>query len=252
LVTPQFKISPNLMVYSRIASGYRPGRANGFSLDPAVPFASRPDKTKNYEIGLKGDVLDHALSFDASLYHIDFNDIQITLIDSLGNTYFDNGGDAKSEGVEISVEHRLPKGLTVAGWATYDNAVLTSNFPANSAAVGLSGNKLPYSSRVSGNISINQDVAVTTSIIGFARVELSYVGDRSGPFSGTPERQDFPAYTKVDLRAGAKTGQWRFNIYVNNATDRRGLIGGGRGNIPPQAFLYIKPRTVGMSVVRTF
>jgi len=254
LVTPKFQISPNLMVYSRIASGYRPGRSNSFTfaVNPAIPPAASPDKTQNYEIGMKGDILDHALSFDASLYYIDFKNIQIDLVDATGNDYFDNGGNAKSEGVELSVQYRLPKGLTLAGWATYDNAVLTENFPANTAAVGLTGDRLPYSSRFSSHMSINKDLPLTTSITGFAGVEFSYVGDRLGPFTASGVRQDFPAYTKLDLRTGINSGPWLFNVYINNATDRRGVVGGGIGNIPPQAFLYIQPRTVGMTIVRTF
>jgi len=49
LVTPRFKLSPDLMVYARLASGYRPGGYNtGFAL---VPPSFKPDKTQNYEIG---------------------------------------------------------------------------------------------------------------------------------------------------------------------------------------------------------
>jgi len=45
---------------------------------------------------------------------------------------------------------------------------------------------------------------------------------------------------------------WTINAYVNNAADRRGLYGGGLGYDPPYAFLYITPRTVGVSLVKTF
>ena len=104
LVTPKFNISPDLMVYARLASGYRPGGPNT-NASLGVPVSYRPDTTENYEIGVKGDVLNHVLSFDASVYYIDWKNIQLRLTEpTSGQTYFANGSSAKSEGVELSTE----------------------------------------------------------------------------------------------------------------------------------------------------
>ena len=81
LLTPSFKLSPDFMVYARLASGYRAGGPNAV---PGVPTQYNPDKTENYELGAKGDFLNHVLSFDASLYYIDWKDIQLNLINPLG------------------------------------------------------------------------------------------------------------------------------------------------------------------------
>jgi outer membrane receptor protein involved in Fe transport len=40
-------------------------------------------------------------------------------------------------------------------------------------------------------------------------------------------RQEFPSYTKTDLHAGVRFDTWTVNAYVNNVTDRRGLLQGG-------------------------
>lgn len=71
LLTPRFRFSPDLMVYARLASGYRAGGPNPTSTVFGLPPSFQPDKTANYEIGFKGAVLDHALSFDASVYYVD-------------------------------------------------------------------------------------------------------------------------------------------------------------------------------------
>src|SRR6202035_1947200 len=62
LLTPQFKLSPDFMVYARIASGYRPGGPNVNVEMYHLPLTYAADKTHNYEIGVKGDFLDHVLS----------------------------------------------------------------------------------------------------------------------------------------------------------------------------------------------
>jgi hypothetical protein len=42
-------------------------------------------------------------------------------------------------------------------------------------------------------------------------------------------------------------------VYVNNVTDRRGLLYGGVGTLPnPAAFEVIEPRTIGVNVMKKF
>jgi iron complex outermembrane recepter protein len=255
LVTPQFKVSPNLMLYSRLASGYRPGGPNAVPLAGALPHY-RPDTTQNYELGIKGDVLDHVLSFDASLYYIDWKDIQLLIVTPSGVGYTANGSRAKSQGVELSLDLRPLDGLKVSAWGVWSDAVLTDPFPPLSAAYGLSGDRLPYSSRVSGNLSVDQEFTLTGSVSGFVGGSVSYVGSRVGGFasvnSGSPARQDLPAYTKIDLRAGMTYDAWTVNVFVNNVADKRGIIEGGIGTGLPFSFFYIQPRTIGLSLVREF
>jgi iron complex outermembrane receptor protein len=254
LLTPRFRVSSDFMVYARLASGYRPGGTNAA---PGVPRQYDPDKSRNYEIGAKAELLDHKLSLDASLYHIDWKDIQLQLVDPVTfQSFITNESRAKSQGVELSVESRPLRGLTLAAWATWDNAVLTQTLPAGSAAQAASGDRLPYSSRFSGNFSLEQDLPLARSVTGFVGGAVSYVGDRQGEFASSfassAERQDLPSYTKVDLRVGAKYDAWTLNFFINNITDKRALLSGGLGTFPPFAFIESQPRTASLSLGRTF
>jgi iron complex outermembrane recepter protein len=109
LFTPQYKISPDRMVYARIATGYRPGGPNavcgnqegGFN----VPCQYLSDKTTNYELGAKGNFLDRTLTYDVSVYDIDWKDIQLTQVAPLGTfDYNSNASRARSRGIELSLE----------------------------------------------------------------------------------------------------------------------------------------------------
>jgi iron complex outermembrane receptor protein len=254
LVTPRFRVSSDLMVYARLASGYRPGGSNGAAaVSQGAPSEFDPDKTQNYEIGVKADLLDHTLSIDTSLYYIQWKDIQIQLFTPQNFTYSGNGSGAKSEGVELSVTSRPLTGLAISGWVTYDDAALTQAF-VNSPTYGVPGDRLPLSSRFSGNVSLQQDFAlpVWSGATGFVGAQASYVGDRFGTFQDTPLRQHFPSYTKIDLRAGVKVDSWTANFYVNNVADSRGVLDGGIGYLNPSAFIYIQPRTAGLNLSRTF
>ncbi len=260
LLTPRLKISPDLMTYIRLASGYRPGGGEAAGPDAVCqlynfPCEYAPDKTDNYEIGVKGDALDHRLSFDASVYYISWKDIQLrAVVPNQVYGYTTNGSAAKSEGIEASVEARPLTGLTISFWAAYNDAVLTQDFPAGSLYYGVSGDRLPFATRFSGNMSVNQDFAVTANAIAFAGLTVTYQGDSLGNFATSPDRQTYPAFTKVDVRAGLKYAKpWMVNLYVSNVTDKRAIIGGGGAyNFPPYGYVVIQPRTVGAVVQYSF
>jgi len=252
LVTPQFKISPDFMVYARLASGYQPGGAN-VAAGIGTPTQFTPGKTQNYEIGAKGDFLNRRLSIDASLYYIDWKDLQITLtVPQTGFSYVGNAGNAKSEGAEFSIEAKPLQGLTVAAWVTYTDAVLTQAFPANSTTYGPVGSRLPYSSRLSGHLSLDEEFPLSNRVTGFVGGAVSYVGDRVGEFTGSALRQTYPDYVQVNAHAGMDYGPWTVNAYVNNVADKRAITGGGIGLYPPFAFTYILPRTMGVNLSRSF
>lgn len=259
LLTPRYKFSPDMMVYARLASGFRPGGGVSNPSPTATCVVLQlqceygPDKTKNYEVGVKGSVLDSKLTFDASLYYIDWTGIQILLTDpNNGFPYTTNGGKAKSQGAELSVVAQPIDGLMISAWVTYSDAVLAQDFPANSSAFGEDGDRLPNSSRRSGSLSIERQFSIGGNATGSLGGTVSYIGDMLGVFQPTPGRQQFDSYTKLDVRGGVDFDSWALNFYVNNATDERVAIGGGLGTFPPYAFGYIQPRNYGMSVTKNF
>src|SRR5262249_8640915 len=134
LLTPRFKISPDLMVYARLASGYRTGGPNSNSTHNVLPIM-KPDTTKNYELGVKGNFLDQKVSIDASIYYIDWSDIQLFTLYVLNQqtqfSVYVNADSAKSQGVELSVDLRPWQGLKVNFWSAWNTAELTSDIPSN-------------------------------------------------------------------------------------------------------------------------
>jgi iron complex outermembrane recepter protein len=260
LLTPRFKLSPDTMLYARLASGYRPGGPNLQGNVLLVPINYRPDTTRNYEIGVKSEVFDHTLFLDASVYYIKWNDIQLQLVNPIsGIFYYANGSEAKSQGVELSAQVRPATGLTISAWVAWNDARLTEPMPPGASVVGDSGDRLPYSAPFSGNLSVEQTfplAALAQGLTGFVGGSVFYIGDRVGQFASIylspPERQDLPSYAKLDLRAGVDYDTWKVNLYVNNVTDKRGVLDGGLDLIPSNAYVYIQPRTVGITVSKSF
>ncbi|MDE1918378.1 MAG: TonB-dependent receptor plug domain-containing protein [Sphingomonadales bacterium] len=252
LVTPQFKISRDLMIYGRIASGYRPGGPNVTATVFNIPPTYNADRTVNYEVGSKGSLFGGKLTFDASLYYIDWKNIQLLLLNDNGSGYFSNGSRARSKGVELSSEWHPLTGLKISGFASYGKAELAEELPAASPAYGAKGDLLPYSERFSGNIAAEQRLALAEGVNVFLGGEFSRVGRREGIFRSTSVRQIYPGYNNLDIHARLAWSDWSANLYMTNVTNKRGELTGGIGSLDPVGFQYIQPRTTGLSLSRNF
>jgi iron complex outermembrane receptor protein len=258
LFTPRFKVSQDLMLYARFASGYRIGGPNfNCGLLPTLPCDFDPDTSKNYEIGAKGAFFDNGLSFDASVYYIDWKDIQISGLSIPGAsptiTYIGNASRAKSQGVEVSVSSRPLSGMSLSAWVAYNDAVLTEAFPiGNGSTVIPAGRRLPHSAPWTGGLSLDQEFPLRawTGAKGFAGVDASYTDERYSSLTLVGVRTK-PDYIQVDVRAGLIYDSWTVSAFANNVADKRGILrddGLGGGTLVN----YIQPRTIGISLTKDF
>ena len=248
LATPQYRFSADAMLYIRLASGYRHGGPNSDAVALGAPLTFKPDKTQNYEIGFKGDLLNHAVSVDASIYYINWKDIQLAVLTPLEVQYFTNASRAKSQGIELSAEARPREGLKISGWIAWNDASLEEAFPLNSTVAGEPGDRLPFSAKFSANLSVEDEFHVSGALRGFIGLSASYLGARQDVFTtaDTPRRV-FPSYTQLNGTAGVRNDTWLVNAFINNATDRRGIVGFSLDHVA-----IIQPRTVGLSLAKSF
>jgi len=254
LLTPRYRFSPDLMGYVRVASGYRPGGPNPTCVLYPVPCQYAPDKTRNYEVGVKGQTQDHRFSFDTSAYYIEWRDIQLQVAQAdTGFTYFTNASKAKSQGLELSSQARPVKGLTLSGWIAFNDAKLVNDLPLGSPVVGVSGDRLPFSTRFSGNFSVQQEWTWSDRLSLYAGASVTYTGYRQDMFEPMGvARFDLPGYAQTDLRTGVNLEDWTVNFFVNNLSDRRGLLSTGQIGFTTWVANYIQPRTAGVSVSKRF
>jgi len=257
-VTPRYRFSEDLMVYARVASGYRIGGPNP-GVAYGLPTTFKNDTTINYEVGVKGTTPNRLMTYDVSAFYVDWRDIQIAARDpNTGFVYYINGGKASSQGVEGSATLRPWTGMRVTASGAFNDAKLVDPLPPNTSA-GAKGDRLPYSNRFSGALLVDQDFDISDNVTGFVGATISHVGTRRGeiPRASAQVRVTFPEYTTVDLRGGVRFDDWTISGYVINAGDKRGILGGGsqlttNSLTAPYAISYIRPRTIGMTVSRDF
>ena len=259
LVTPSFKIAPGIMAYARVATGYRPGGVN--AIVSTIPKSFGADRVTSYELGLKGRTSNRLLTYDIAAFQIDWKDIQLQNTDIISQfVFYTNGGKARSRGIEGQVQLKPWAGFTADANATFTDATLRATLPAlagSTPLLGVSGDRLPASAKVTASLSAQQDLTLSNHIDAFVGGSLAYVGERFGNFTNTvgAGRPKLPGYTTLDLRAGFSIDKrWQLTVYARNVTDERGLLtldNAGGTQIYPQA-VFIQPRTIGFSVSGAF
>jgi outer membrane receptor protein involved in Fe transport len=236
------------MAYARLASGFRPGGPNtSLATGDGAPATFGPDKTKSYELGLKGNVLDHTLIIDLSAYYIQFQNIQISLstIDLIG--YLGNGPDAQSKGVDFASTYRPIKGLAIGVAGSFNRAT----FVGANAGAGINvGDVLPYTAHFSGDLNAEYEFPMFPGYRGVLGGDMSYVGQRLGSPTNNGPGTVFPAYAEANAHAGVKFDTWTINVYGRNLADRRGVLGNTFGAINELAL--ITPRTIGFEARKIF
>jgi iron complex outermembrane receptor protein len=120
-VTGKYEWSPDLMTYLTYARGFKPG---GFDITRVSTFANfkfSPETNKNIEFGLKGALLDRAVTFSGALFHTDYRNFQTIAYDGL-NLVTTNAKRFITKGFELEVIARPVEGLRLQGAYAYTDA----------------------------------------------------------------------------------------------------------------------------------
>jgi outer membrane receptor protein involved in Fe transport len=172
-----YRISADTLAYGTVSQGYRGGSSNALTPCP-VPLPPdtfvcgqpdelfyTPDKTTNYELGLKSQWFDRRLTFNSAVFYIDWKDVQLgssTQVGAVGITV--NGEGASSRGAEFNLDAKVTSKLRVEGSYAYTDAQLDERSPRlirtiappGFAAVyidGQDGDRLPGSARHRGSVA---------------------------------------------------------------------------------------------------
>jgi len=278
-----WKVSSDLLVYGTVSQGYRIGNSNGLGPCPAFdPLATQgacalapgqaygpnptdiaarderqftPDKTNNYEIGVKSTWLDGDLVLNGAVYYVDWVDPQLssaTVNASIPITV--NADGAESKGVELSGNWRVTDQLSVRGSYSYTNSQLTAPVPdlvrtittpgfGTAFVNGQSGDRLPGSPEnqfsIFGSYEQPYMDGTLTYNLGYAWQDdvLATAAARGSSFT-------LDAYGIANASVVYDAGSWKAALFANNLFDEFAETG-VRGNS-----LY--NQTVNGANVRTF
>src|SRR5690606_21249168 len=135
-INTSYDFSKDVMGYVTLSEGYRMGGANSVPLCSVVGQGAcgspdeiliKPDTTTNFEVGVRTAWNGGSLIFNAALYRIDWDGMQTLGEPQEGATPITgNAGEARSQGVELSLQSRGGR-WSFFGACAYNDAKLTKD-----------------------------------------------------------------------------------------------------------------------------
>jgi len=276
------------LVYISGSKGFRPGgpnvgvgaicQANLTALGlNVVPPQYSSDSLWSYEIGSKNTFLDHTLQINASLFYIDWSNIQQNVyLPGCGEQFTANLGKAKSQGGDIEILYKPIEALSLdltaaytdakltktscAGALSYDAASASCVAPGAAAArpISTDGDALlgaPWSFTASAEYRLPQwsgrspyvrlDYQHTTA----QRALLPTQDTNNALFDNT--LPGLPVTNNLSLRAGLRFSEFDVSLYANNLTDAHPLMFESRDLTSDNLYFGrgVRPRTIGLTAV---
>ncbi len=236
----QWQPSEDALYYASFTKGFKSGGFNDLQT-PANNLPFNPEFIKSYELGAKTEWLDNRLRVNATAFHYDYTDLQVTAFLN-GLTVTTNAADATVQGLELEVDARPIEGLSVGAsiaWldATYDEflAVYGTCRPTNAALdpvnctnptvtaprrINAAGNTLNNAPEFKGNLY----AGYTYPAAGGDLTVSAQLGYQGKVFFNNPANDDVAsqsAVTLLDARAAWTNGARNIElaVYGKNLTD---------------------------------
>jgi outer membrane receptor protein involved in Fe transport len=255
-VSVSYDITDTVTAYGTVGKGFRlgginspvpalqcQGDLNAFGLSEA-PESYRSDTVWNYELGTKGVYFDNTTMVNASLYDIEWNQIQLDVpLPTCGFDFIDNLGHARSYGGELEVVQKVSQGLTARLAGEYNHARFTENIEG----LGIdTGDIVPGTPKWSLNLGASYEHRFTAAVSGFAHADWQYIGGSHGTF--VPTNPDYlrPSYTLLGGSLGITAGAWEFSLYAKNILDDRKIIQSPADNFVAEGYTPV-PRIIGVT-----
>jgi len=290
-------INPDTMVYYTFSQGYRPGAFNRTQGAVAVgpdgkpnlekPKGYAPDTLINNEVGLKSEFFDHRVQLNASIYHMNWNNVQVLFFNptELGNTTFGtNGPNYTVNGLELQLVTRITDGLTVQGSSSWNRTKQTNspcligNIPGTiyyqqciaevvqsglglqpfNNPFGAEGGAPAFSPSTEFNLRARYDwavedykpfVSVGANHIStiFNQTDTATDGNTQTIPNTTFLRYRQPGYTTYDASAGVAKDNWTAQIYGTNLSNSNASTFTSSGQFI-KSEVPLRPRVIGLTL----
>jgi iron complex outermembrane recepter protein len=265
-----YSFMPTALAYATVSQGFRRGGTNSFKNFDGKTIADaiqsyKPDSTTNYEVGVKGTLLDRQVYVQANVYQIDWKNVQTYLDQAVENGFpingTTNGPNARSQGFEFvtrvkvndNLQLNLASAYTQAKW-TESKTVCRYTDGTGCRSPYLEGGILGGSPNWKHTFGVRYTTNLGANATGFIAATGRYVGkvpvDRGDdPTSPVDSRS---AYSLFDLRAGASFKSFDLSLWIENVANKRVEVSSQPDAVMGRRVMFTSPRTIGVNLSYAF
>jgi len=255
-VSVTWDVSDDVMLYATYSQGFRSGGQNDlFVFVPNGNVAYDSEELTNYEFGIKSQWLDNRLQFNASVFMMDWENLQTVVAEGPGGVgeVVGNVGDATTQGLDFELKALLTPQLelNIAGAifeAETDEDIFVPDPSGGPALLLADGARIPRTSESSFSANARYQFEVGESMDGFAMLRYSYVGDAVDQIA---RQREIPSYDVLSARVGISGENWTATLFADNLTDeeiRLGLDSVTDSLTGGNLWTWGRPRTVGLTL----
>ncbi len=242
-----YEVSENAIVFASYAKGFRVG---GFNINSREYSSYNPEKSDNYEIGLKNNLWDKKLRINLTAFYFQQKDQQITTSKDGINFAVLNVGDMNNLGLEAEVTALPVRNLQIDWTASTSNSnyARLPLFDALTLTVkDFKGNQAIYNPKLQSMLAVQYNIPLSNSkrnLAIFVRGEYRYTGEYQLNFENSEAQK---AYSIVNARAGVTCKNIDIAVWGRNLNDARYL---GWGTFA--SYMLGAPRMMGVTLTGRF
>lgn len=270
LANPAWQVTPNVLLYASASYGEKSGAANtSATASQASLVITRPEKSTDFEGGIKSTWLDGKATVNLNLYNNTIKDYQASRVDSTNATfgsYLANVGKVRLRGFELETSLRPIPALGFnfnaayndAKYLNYDDAPAPVEYQAAlggaSVPLSLTGYQIVGAPKwtLQGGIDLDQPISENWVLTGYVNTSWKSKTALINPRS-IYGWQDALAITNAGIGLRTQDNSWTAQVWVKNLTNERYAV----AYIPasasaPVSEVFGNPRTYGLTVSRKF
>jgi iron complex outermembrane receptor protein len=262
LVTPSFKLTPDVLLYASVSYGEKSPIVDFFG---GTALVSDPEKVDSYELGLKTVLFKKRLRLNANLYdtivsgyQTDLRALDPTSITGAYITKTGNVPEIRSRGLEFDGVLQLLHGLDFTFSGAYNDAIYTDFHygPLAGEEVATStyqykdytGKQLSGAPKASFRIGLNYSVELSKRYVLRASIADAYRSKAN--IASTLSQYGWQgSYSIVDasIGVGTRDGTFEVNIIGKNLFDQKYIqsfsdltnSGAARGGVGERQIIYV-------------
>lgn len=254
-----YRVNDDVFTYATISRGYKSG---GFNSDSLAAFD--PETMNAYEVGLKSDLWNKKLRFNAAAFYYDYRDLQLQSFNTLGGLILiTNVPDATAKGMEFELtavptdDWQFDVGLSLldtayGNYLSARNTGISASVPMQQAGTlveNIEGNAFNKAPEVTANLTAQYFQNIDAGEVSY---RLNYYWQEKefyGQFNDASLSQG--AYGLLNASASLLTNKddWQLVLYGDNLTDENYASYGYDFSNLGTALSINAPRTYGVRVI---
>ena len=217
----QYQLNAHELMYLSFSRGFRSGGLTSISSDPSqIPLSAyNPEFSNMFEAGIKGKDKNNQFRYAIAVFYNKVMDIQTPLLvlpDAV--TIIQNAGEMNAWGMEVEMELKLAKGLSVqysGGLTSAKYAVL--GVVSNGSQVDLSGNKQVFTPSSTNYFATQYQTSIAAHELMF-RLEYNHIGKQFFDLANTIEQE---GYGLVNFRSSIRTRHFDISVWGRNLMGKK-------------------------------